>query len=230
MKVGIAAGVILLLIIAGFIFWNPSPIESPDSEQRNSEVDGEAALVEDGTYTVVAEESKVNWSGKKPLIEGYVNSGSINVQSGTISVAEGSGDGEFIIDMNTLTVSETKAKPGKESALQGHLKGEQWFNIETYPTAAFAISDISAHSDAVTTFMYDVRGDLTLKGETHEIMFPAIIYKKKDGTLYAYANLEIDRTKWGLTFGSGTFFDNLADNAISDMVALSFSLVATKAE
>ncbi len=184
--------------------------------------------VADGEYEVVASESKVNWAGKKPLIEGYVNSGSIGVANGTISVANGSASGEFALDMTTLSVSSTPTKPGQESKLEEHLKGERWFNVATYPNASFKITNVAKQADSDTTFVYDVTGQLTMKGEAHEVTFPALIYQRADGMLQAEASLEIDRTTWGITSGSASFFDNLADNAIDDMVALSFVLVAER--
>ena len=63
----------------------------------------------------------------------------------------------------------------------------------------------------------------------NEISFPAKIYAEK-GKLRAEGSVEINRTKWGLTYGSGSFFKNLADNAISDIISFSFSITAKKAE
>ena len=48
----------------------------------------------------------------------------------------------------------------------------------------------------------------------------------EDGLLKARGTFQIDRTKWGITFGSGNFFSNLADNAIDDMISLELNLVA----
>lgn len=182
----------------------------------------------DGTYVVQPEASKVNWAGKKPLVEGYVNSGTLALKSGSVDVVDGKVVGEFTIDMNELSVFETAKKPGQESALEGHLKGENWFNVETYPEAKFEIKEIAARADTDSTYTYDVTGELTMKGQTHELKFPANVYVDEMGFLHADASLEFDRTMWGITAGSGNFFDNLADNVIDDMVALSFSLVAEK--
>ena len=188
----------------------------------------EKSSFSDGEYVINVEASKVNWAGKKPLVEGYINSGTLALSAGTVSVLDGSAVGEFSIDMNSLSVFETPKKPGKESMLQEHLKGEGWFDVEAYPSATFSIKDVQARVDSDSTFVYDVTGDLTMKGETHELVFPAQVYVDESGLLHADASLEFDRTLWGITAGSGNFFDNLADNVVDDMVALSFSLVAEK--
>jgi polyisoprenoid-binding protein YceI len=87
---------------------------------------------------------------------------------------------------------------------------------------------VTQQGDMVGNFNYEIQGDLTLKGETHPVTFPAVIYLDAEGALVAEAATEIDRTLWGITAGSGSFFDNLADNAIDNMISLSFYLVATK--
>lgn len=224
--IGIAA--IILLAIGAFVLWNPDPSASPvTSSESGNEMETMQSL-ESGRYEVDPERSIIRWAGKKPLIEGYVNSGSIALQGGTIIADDNNRSAEFTIDMNTISVSETPTKPGRESALEGHLKGKGWFDVETHPTATFTIDRITPREDTGETFMYDVSGALTLKGATHPVTFPAKVYLDGEEDLHAEASLEIDRTQWGITSGSGSFFDNLADNAIDDMVALSFHLVAER--
>jgi len=218
-----------VLVIGGIYLFYPGAATETFQEASEQTVREGSTQVSEGTYEVVPAESKVNWAGKKPLLEGYVNSGSIAVASGTIVVANGEASGEFAIDMDTLSVSSTPTKPGQESSLEGHLKGERWFNVAAYPTTSFKITSVEKQADSDTTFVYDVTGDLTLKGETHEISFPALIYQDAEGALHAEASFEINRTTWGITSGSASFFDDVADNAIDDMVALSFALTAKKA-
>lgn len=189
--------------------------------------DDRTVVSESGEYQVVAESSRVFWAGKKPLVEGYVNSGSLGLVKGDISLQEGVVSGAFVIDMQTLSVSETPKKPGQENVLESHLKSDRWFDVAAHPEASFVITEATPQTDVETTFLYDVTGDLTLKGQTHEVSFPAVVYVDAAGMLHADASFEFDRTLWGITAGSGSFFDNLADNVIDDNVALSFALVAT---
>ena len=223
---------IVLAIIGGGAYWiSKAPTNAPSTEEAaelGHTAPENASVVSEGSYTVIPAESRVEWAGKKPLLEGYINTGSIGVEAGTITVAGDSAQGEFSIDLNTLSVSATPTKPGQENALESHLKGERWFNVAQYPTATFTITDITPQEDSNTTFAYEVAGELTLKGQTHAVTFPATIYQAEDGRLHAHGELEVDRTQWGITAGSATFFENLADNAIDDMVKLSFSLVAEK--
>jgi polyisoprenoid-binding protein YceI len=99
--------------------------------------------------------------------------------------------------MDTLKVGLTAKKPNQETALEGHLKGERWFNVTNYPTATFVINKFIPKGDSETTFTYTIEGDLTLKGQTHPVTFDAVIYENIDGVIKAEAATEIDRTKWG---------------------------------
>lgn len=232
MKIVLGIVAVVVLAVGAYAFWGPNASEMQNRENglngENGEAAADATVVAPGTYRVVTDESDVRWAGKKPLIDGYVNSGTIEVADGTIEVADDTATGVFTMDMNTLSVSETRTKPGQEDTLTGHLKGERWFDVATYPSATFEILEITPHADSETTFMYDVRGELTMKGETGELTFPATIYSDADGRVHAEADFEFDRTEWGITSGSGSFFDDLADNVIDDMVALSFDLVAER--
>jgi polyisoprenoid-binding protein YceI len=219
---------ILGVIVAGGGLWFAFGGSSFERTIEDAAQTADAAVVSPGTYAVDPAQSRFEWAGKKPLIDGYVDSGTIGVSEGAITVGESEASGSFTLDMNTLHVGLTAKKPGQEGALEGHLKGKGWFDVAAYPTAKFVITKVEPTAGSATTFEYAVTGDLTIKGITHEISFPARIFQTSDGLLHANAQTEIDRTEWGLTFGSGNFFDSLGDNLIADEVALSFSIVAAE--
>jgi polyisoprenoid-binding protein YceI len=185
-----------------------------------------ASTIEAGTYAVVPGESTIAWSAQKPLIEGYINSGTMPVASGTIEVLDPlMVSGLFTMNMDEISVGLTALKPGKESALEEHLKKADFFDVENYPTAEFRIKQVVPHADVATTFTYDLTGDLTLKGVTNEVVIPAVLQKEGDN-MVARAEFEIDRTLWDIKIGSGKFFTELGDNMIGDMVALNLTIVA----
>ena len=217
----VGAIVLVLIAVGGFVLYKPNtPIET-----STESLTATSTVPPVGLYTVIASESQINWSGQKPLIEGYVNSGTIGVSSGEIVIGDATASGSFTLDMNTLDVGLTPKKPGKEGTLEEHLKGEKFFNVAAYPTATFEITSVAPRDDSATSLTYDVQGTLTMKGITEAVAFPAKIFLA-DGKLRAEASLEMDRTKWGITAGSGNFFENLGDNLIDDMVALSFVIIA----
>ena len=64
--------------------------------------------------------------------------------------------------------------------------------------------------------------------ETNEISFLAIV--ENTDSLNIQAQLDIDRTKWGITYGSGSFIEDLGDKAIKDEISYDLNLVFEKVE
>jgi len=65
-----------------------------------------------------------------------------------------------------------------------------------------------------------VTADLTIKGITVPVTFDLAL---GDGT--ARTSFKINRTKYDIKYGSGSFFDNLGDKAIDDEFELNVNLV-----
>ncbi len=250
--------IVALVVIFGAIIIGTSKyretVQVPSVNYENTEGDraaatsaGEKMTVAAGTYKVDAEDNaEISWSGKKPLILGYVDSGTIPISTGEIVVVgdgtEASASGAFTFSVKDLKVGLIAKKPGQEGGLERHLKSDAFFNVETHPTASFTVKNVSkiprvtadvSGSDISDDFMYTITGDLRIKDITQEISFPAEIYSKiganAEGSavteLHLKADTQIDRTKWGMTFASGNFFQNLGDNLVDDMVDISVHLV-----
>ena len=156
-------------------------------------------------------ESQVTWKGKK--ITGS-HTGTINFEKGFLNMeGETITGGEFVIDMTSITVTDLKAGSGKEK-LEGHLKSDDFFGVENYPTSKLVIKNATK-----TDSGYVIDADITIKGITESINFDLIMAGNT-----ATTSLKIDRTKFGVRYGSGSFFDNLGDNTIYDNFALDVTL------
>ena len=104
-------------------------------------------------------------------------------------------------------------KNGKK--LEGHLKSDDFFGIEEHPTASLLFNNISKNDQG-----YEVIGEITIKGITESITFN-LKMKNNVTTLH----LDIDRSKFNVRDGSGSFFDDLGDNMISDIIELDITLI-----
>jgi len=179
-----------------------------------------------GTYTLNTEQSSMHWEGKKPLLpNNYTDKGTIKLKSGSVVVQEGEiKSGSFVVDMNTITAVSTGKNSG-ESMLTKHLMSDAFFDVAKFPTAEFKITSVTkAESD----MMYSIAGDLTIKGITKAISFPAKIYQS-GSQLKAEAKTSLDRTQWDVRYGSDKFFDNLGDKLIDNMFTVEFTLIAEPA-
>lgn len=156
--------------------------------------------------------STISWVGKK--ITGQ-HSGTIGIKSGELLMDHGKlVGGSFVIDMTSLAVTDLKAGQGKEK-LEGHLNSDDFFGVSTYPEAILKITSAKSTSKG----KYQVEANISIKGETQPISFEATV-----GKGIASAEITIDRTKHGIKYGSGSFFDNLGDKTIYDDFVLNINL------
>ncbi|WP_019038523.1 YceI family protein [Psychroflexus tropicus] len=155
-------------------------------------------------------ESTIQWTGEK--LTGS-HEGTIELSDGYFLMEDGElVGGEFTADMTTIDVTDLEGDSRQK--LMGHLKSDDFFGVENYKTAKFVINTVAKKGD-----IYGISGDLTIKGETNPIAFDM---KMNENT--ATTNLTIDRTKYNVRYGSGSFFDNLGDNTIYDEFDLAINL------
>ncbi|MNT31502.1 hypothetical protein D3C72_1673410 [compost metagenome] len=177
------------------------------------------------TYKIDTKESSVAWKGFKKV--GSTHNGHISVKEGQVEVdAKGVVKGGTVaIDMATISNEDLKDSADYQKKLIGHLSSEDFFNVTKYPTSTFKVLSVTPGKDAN---QITVKGEFTMIGQTQPIEFPATV-KVDKGVLTGEALVKIDRTKWGLKYGSGSFFKELAgDKIIADEFELNLKLVAKK--
>ena len=163
------------------------------------------------TKKIDAAKSSINWLGKK--VTGQHN-GTVNFKEGAL-VFKGKkvAGGNFTVDMTSLTATDLTGEwLGK---LNGHLKADDFFGTEKFPTAKLTFKKVAVKSANVFT----VTADLTIKGITKPITFVIAV---KGNT--AVAKLNVDRTKYDIKYKSKNFFENLGDNVINDEFELTVNL------
>jgi polyisoprenoid-binding protein YceI len=162
--------------------------------------------------TADLEKTKLLWLGEKVMGQ---HTGTINLQSGWLNWQDNKiVSGEFNIDMASLKDSEDN------KMLQGHLKSDDFFGVEKFPTAKLVITGSTLFDKGTAV----VSGTLTIKDVTNPIDFKATMQKKDEG-IWFFANIVIDRTKYNIRYGSGSFFDNLGDKTIYDEFKLKVDLL-----
>ena len=156
--------------------------------------------------------STLLWLGEK--VTGQ-HTGTIKLQSGWLSWQDNKVvSGDFNIDMNSLKETDNNKQ------LMGHLKSDDFFGVAKYPVAKLVLTGSTPFDKGSGT----VSGTLTIKDITNPIEFKATTQKKDDGTWF-FANISIDRTKYNIRYGSGSFFDNLGDKTIYDEFKVKVNLL-----
>lgn len=171
-------------------------------------------------FKVNPSKSELTWLGKKVTGE---HTGNIALKEGYIAL-DGAKlvGGKFVADLNSITCTDLTDKSYNEKLI-GHLKSEDFFGVEKNPTATFVVTKVAPKTAGV----YDVTGDLTIKGITKPATFPVTV--KTTGTgAEATGKLVVDRSKYDIKYNSKSFFENLGDKMIHDDFSIDVKIVAAK--
>lgn len=214
----------LLSILAGSLLL----ASCQDAPEADSAEASDAQQVEQAagvSYAADVSQSKVEWIGTKPVGQHH---GTFNLENGTLLV---SGDaltgGSFTVNIKSLNADDQNDE--YNAKLAGHLLSADFFDADNHPTGTFEITGVTEGvENAETLVMKDathmITGNLTLKGITKSITFPAKV-DMSNGTVMADANFNIDRTQWEMVYGND---EGLGDKFIRPEVNLQVHLVANQ--
>ena len=151
--------------------------------------------------------------------------GYFSLSSGKVKLADGKlTGGDFVININSLVLDQKEEM--FQTKLLGHLLSPDFFEASKYPDAKFEVTSVEPYTpnesdtSVVAGANYKVSGNLTLKGITKNITFPAKI-ETSENSFSALANFTIDRTLWGIKYGNDK---SLKDKFISEVVTISLDI------
>ncbi|CAA0188805.1 YceI family protein [Tenacibaculum maritimum] len=171
------------------------------------------------TNNIDTNTSVLTWKGTKPR---GAHSGTVALKESFLVIDNGAvTSGEFIIDMSAIKNTDLDAEHGAK--LVAHLSNGDFFDVEKYPTSKFVITS-SDNKDGKLA----ITGNLTIKDVTKSITIPATI-SEKDGVVTFKSDLfNINRADFNVKYGSKSFFDNLKDKYIDDLIEFSFDIKVKK--
>ena len=177
------------------------------------------SLLPEGNYSLDVKNSKVMWVGKKPTGE---HAGEILFSKGEFEILDNKiKKGELELNMNSISCTDLQGEDSLD--LVGHLKGKDFFNVDSCKTASIQI--ISSELDSLN---FKIKANLIIKGISNQVEFISGI-KFLNDSIIVLANFEIDRTLWGIKYKSKKIYQ-LADKFINDNVAIRISIKAKKKE
>lgn len=203
--------ILILTLALGLTYCEKAP-NAPKAETSNAM---ETTKVEGTSTGLDLSKSTVKWIGTK--LKGKHN-GTVKLSSGNIIVKDNKiVGGSFSLDMATIDNEDMKDDPKMKAKLEGHLKSEDFFNVEKFPKATFEITSISESADGAVS----VTGNLTIKDITKSVTFPAkVAYSADKKPVSATANFNINRQLWGITY------PGQPDNLIKDEINFDLNLTA----
>ncbi|WP_336513901.1 YceI family protein [Pollutibacter soli] len=187
---------------------------APDAVKAEATEAKDAASSSGAVYKVDTTASKIEWIGTK--VSGY-HTGTIGVGTGELSVKDNQlTAGNFILNIAKLEVT---GPPGSDTAanrkLLGHLKSKDFFDVTAFPDAKFVITEVKPFSGTVKDSTdprqesisrykvadptHTIAGNLTIKGVTKNIEFPAKV-TINGNNIDALAKFNIDRTEWNIVY------------------------------
>jgi polyisoprenoid-binding protein YceI len=141
----------------------------------------------------------------------WTGSSSVKTHTGTIAISSVSIfknndliSGNVVIDMETL-VGDSGDR------LDTHLKSEDFFAVEQYPTASLSFHEVSLG-------MFE--GTLTIRDISMPISFTADRVESFDNMLVLNTRIEFNRTHYGIDYRSSGIVGIVKDTIIDDTVTL----------
>ncbi len=119
--------------------------------------------------------------------------------------------GKIVLNLAGLEVLDLQGED--KTKLESHLRSSDFFDTEQHPEGIFEITGCEA-SGGDTLYLI---GNLTLRGVTKGIRFPAV-YKYDSTQPTLEANFNINRQEWGISY------KGRADNLIRDEVNIQIKL------
>lgn len=180
--------------------------------------------LQDGTYLVDTEKSVLEWIGRN-LNNRHL--GRIAIQEGNLAIQDGKvSGGSIVLDMNSITNLDLQ-DPAWRDMLLRHLKSDDFFAVERFPTASFRLNDWEEVKGTSREALNGIAsGELTIRNVTRPLKFPAVVAPQADGGIKAHAAFDIDRTLWNVCYGSGKLFERLGMHLVHDIISLELFILA----
>ncbi len=170
-------------------------------------------------YLVDTAKSVIEWIGSTPTNNQH--NGILKLSNGQFTVKENQLTSDtFTININSVTNLDQTGKD--KSNLEGHLKDQDFFEVEKYPFGNFIITKLQ--TDSIGQY---VIGNLTLKEITNSIRIPVKLTIDAESISAETPVFTIARTKWGIVYKSG-IIGTLKDDLIRDDISLKIKVMAEK--
>jgi len=179
----------------------------------------------DGAYRADPERCRIDWSGRNIANAHW---GTVDLADGLLEVEGGLlMGGSLVLDMRTIEPSDI-VDEGPKKGLIAHLESEDFFAVARFPTARIEVSGVETFPASPGRPNCRVQAQLTLRGNTEPLEFAATVAPSGDGELAVQTNFDVDRTRWGVNYGSGRLFHRLGMHLVNDLITFQVRVVAVR--
>eukprot|EP01006_Ploeotia_vitrea_P050526 TRINITY_DN67469_c4_g6_i1.p1 TRINITY_DN67469_c4_g6~~TRINITY_DN67469_c4_g6_i1.p1 ORF type:complete len:336 (-),score=166.22 TRINITY_DN67469_c4_g6_i1:83-1090(-) len=183
------------------------------------------------TFKADTDASKLRWFGRN--IFGSQHTGTLQLSSGTATLARDAKDGvaiksaEFEIDMTSI--ANTDVDPKWRGVLEEHLRSDDFFATHRFPKATVELVSATPNTSECADHSHDFVAKLTLRGVTDTISFHGLLFPLEANKFALQAQIEFDRTRFGVLYGSRKFYSGLAGHYVADLLQVNVNVFFTSA-
>ena len=199
-------------------------------------------------YRLLPEKSRLAWVGRA---DNHQHWGTVGLKSGELSFSGANGIGSITADMRAIHCDDLASDQNMHGYLISHLSSEDFFLTRLFPEASLEITDLypleapapetggacAAQPDyygGKSTEMpgwshalpnYYGRGAVKLRGSMNPLEANLALRNVQDNMLSLTGQVQFDRTKWGVLYGSARFFRFLGMHKVDDVISLDAMLM-----
>ncbi len=204
-----------------------------EMESRTSNQTSPASVVQSqpALYDIDLSRSYVQWTGTKFRGRGK-HEGVVRLLSGALGPCNAANcRGRFTMDMHNLEITDIPVRDAvPRRRLLEHLRSRDFFWTARYPDATFVLVGTLAtpsaervlSASARDSSSFEATGQLTLRGVTQTLTFPARVTARSAQEIQVRAEVVIDRQRWGISYR----FDPIRNEIVDDDITLVIVLVA----
>ncbi|MGB3211930.1 MAG: YceI family protein [Desulforhopalus sp.] len=199
---------------------------SPTGEAIDAPDDPETFItLAGGMYQLDLSKSIAEWAGRNQNSKHF---GTIRFSKGSLAVTNGLIKGELEIDMESIENINLKGDD-LQPVLISHLTSDDFFFVSNFPKASYKITQgrltEKAYATAVNCL---IQGELTLRGVTADLGFEATLSHPGEKIMGLEAHFDLDRTRWGINYGSVRYFEHLGMHTVFDAISIELRCFFTR--
>jgi polyisoprenoid-binding protein YceI len=180
----------------------------------------------DGFFKVNVTDSIVRWTGRNLFNH---HSGTLKAASGRLQFIQNRlVAGRLALDMNSIACEDITDSATNQMLIR-HLRDADFFMVDQFPSADLVVRKATAIKPGTEgTPNWHVEADVTLRGVTRPLPFPAVLAAASSQRVTLQALLELDRTEFGSLYGSGRYYRFLGKHVVNDHIHVHVTLHADR--
>lgn len=221
-KLGRAGFADVALFPGGLHAWKAAGLPLEGEEPDDFDPPYPLLQLERKAYFLLPDHSSIHWIGRNA--NGH-HRGSVLPARGVLEMRGESLAGSVEVDMTTIRDIDLEGDE-LQPVLESHLRSDDFFFVRRFPRVSLNIEALQILPDAPATLPNaTISGDLNMLGVSRPVTLQAHLSSLEGSKLALSAHFDLDRTEWGIVYGSTRFFQYLSYHVVFDLISIEARLV-----